>query len=288
MTRFDAALRSAFIQDLLAQVRGRPVDLLPFDTVRERLQLANLVERGVQEVPLDRIVGTVQRDREFNRAFLPRDESLRERWREIEGLAEGMRGFPPVELYRVGDTDFVVDGHHRVSVARAIGAPTIEAHVREFASPLALPVGASIEDVVARQGLVGFLQTTGLTARGDEFRTTEPDGYERLLDHINVHRHFRGVSEQREFPWPEAVRSWRDSVYRPMVEKIESSGILDDFPGRTATDLYLFTMDHIHHLRERYGDSAASPSRAIRHFRLSRPPRTFLQKLRAWWERMTG
>jgi len=284
VTRFDSALRTAFIQDLLAQVRGRPVDLLPFDAVRERLQLANLIDRGVQEVPLDRIVGTVQRDREFNRAFLPREESLRERWEEIEGLAEGTKGFSPVELYRVGGNDFVVDGHHRISVARAIGAPTIEARVREFTSTVTLPLGASIEDVVAREGLAGFLQTTGLTAEGDEFRTTEPDGYERLLDHINVHRYFRGVNEKREFPWPEAVRSWRDSVYRPMVEKIASSGILDDFPGRTPTDLYLFVMDHLHHLRERYGESAASPSRALRHFRLSRRTRgTLGERFRRWW-----
>ena len=89
MTRFDAALRSALIQDLLAQVRGRPTDLLPFDAVRERLPLRNLVDRGIQEVPLGRIVGTVQREREFNRAFLPREEGLRSRWEEIEGLAEG-------------------------------------------------------------------------------------------------------------------------------------------------------------------------------------------------------
>lgn len=289
MTRFDAARRAALVQDLLAQVRGRPTDLLPFDAVREKLRLRNLVDRGVQDVPLERIVGTVQREREFNRAFLPREESLRGRWQEIEGLAEGMKGFLPVELYRVGDTHFVVDGHHRVSVARAMGAPTIEARVKEFTGPVTLPSDSSIEDVVARQGLADFLGTTGLSAeRSDEFRTTEPNGYERLLDHINVHRHFRGVNESREIPWPDAVRSWRDTVYRPMTERIESSGILEEFPGRTATDLYLFTMDHLHYLRQRYGDSA-HPSRAFEHFRLSRRTKKgIVEKLREWWERLRG
>lgn len=288
MTRFDAALRAALIQDLLAQVRGRPTDLLPFDVVRERLPLRNLVDRGIQEVPLERIVGTVQRERDFNRAFLPRDESLRDRWKEIEGLAEGAKGFPPVELYRVGDTDFVVDGHHRVSVARAHGLQTIEARVKEFATPVTFPTDASIEDVVARQGLAGFLETTGLPAeKPDEFRTTEPNGYERLLDHINVHRHFRGVSERREIPWPEAVLSWRDAVYRPMTERIEASGILEEFPGRTPADLYFFVMDHLHYLRQQYGDVA--PTRALAHFRLSRRPKGGLvEKLRTWWARLLG
>jgi hypothetical protein len=290
VTRFDAARRAALIQDLLAQVRGRPADLLSFDAVRERLGLRNLVDRGVQEVPLERIVGTVQREREFNRAFLPRDESLRGRWKEIEGLAEGASGFLPVELYRVGDTHFVIDGHHRVSVARAMGAPTIEARVKEFTAPVTLPSDASIEDVVARQGLADFLETTGLSPeKPDEFRTTEPNGYERLLDHINVHRHFRGINEGREIPWPEAVVSWRDAVYRPMIERIEASGILEDFPGRTAADLYLFTMDHLHYLRERYGDAATRPARVLEHFRLSRRPKSsLLDTLRRWWRRMVS
>ncbi|HEX9148638.1 MAG TPA: hypothetical protein VF958_05685, partial [Thermoanaerobaculia bacterium] len=244
MTRFDVARRTALVQDLLAQARGRPTDLLPFDAVREKFRLRRLVDRGIQEVPLERIAGTVQREREFNRAFLPRDESLRDRWQEIEGLAEGAKGFPPVELYRVGETDFVVDGHHRVSVARSLGASTIEAHVKEFETAVPLDPTSSIEDVVLKEGLSDFLETTGLSPeRPDEFRTTEANGYERLIDHINVHRHFRGVNERREIPWPEAVRSWRDTVYRPMIERIETSGVLEEFPGRTPTDLYLFTMD---------------------------------------------
>ena len=283
MTRFDAALRAGLMQDLLAQVRGRPTDLLPFDAVRRRLRLRNLIDRGIQEVPLERIVGTVQREREFNRAFLPRDESLRDRWEGIEDLADGGKGFLPVELYRVGDTHFVVDGHHRVSVARAMGSPTIEARVQEFSAVVALPVNASIEDVVARQGLADFLETTGLTpGTDDEFRTTEPKGYERLLDHINVHRHFRGINERREIPWPEAVLSWRDSVYRPMIERIVASDVLQDFPGHTPADLYLFVMDHLHYLRQRYGDVA--PTRAFAHFRLSqRPKEGFRERLRRWW-----
>jgi hypothetical protein len=170
-----------------------------------------------------------------------------------------------------------------------MSAPTIEARVKEFTAPVAIPADASIEDVVAQQGLADFLETTGLSPeKADEFRTTEANGYERLLDHINVHRHFRGINEQREIPWPEAVLSWRDAVYRPMIERIEASGILEEFPGRTATDLYLFTMDHLHYLRQRYGD-AARPRRAFEHFRLSRRPKAGVaDTLRRWWGRLFG
>jgi hypothetical protein len=129
---------AAVMHDLLALARRRPLDLLPFEEVRDRLKLRRVVDRGTRDVPLGRIVGTFGRRGEFNRAFLPRSESLRERWEDLKDLAEGAAGFPVVELYLVGDVYFAVDGHHRISVARALGAPSIEAHVLEFITPVPL------------------------------------------------------------------------------------------------------------------------------------------------------
>ena len=289
MNGFDSARRAAVIQDLLSHLFKRPSDLLPFDEVRERLRLSHVVDRGVQDVPLDRIAGTVQREREFTRAFLPREEKLRERWEDVEELAEGARGFPPVELYRVGDVDFVVDGHHRVSVARAQGAPTIEARVKEFLTDVPLQPGASIEDVILKEGLAGFLEASGLVPSSpDEFRVTEPGGYERLLDHISVHRYYLGIERAAPVSWEEAARSWYETVYRPMIETIRRSRVLREFPDRTETDLYLFTMDHLHHLRQRYGPRFPL-SRAVRHFELSLTPRRSpLARLKLWWTRLRG
>jgi hypothetical protein len=289
MNGFDSARRTALMQDLLSHLLKKPADLLPFDAVRERLGLKHVIDRGVQEVPLDRIVGTVEREREFNRAFLPRDEKLRQRWEDLEELAEGTRGFPPVELYRVGEVDFVVDGHHRVSVARAKGLPTIEARVKEFPTGVPLSPEASIQDLLLQEGLAGFLAATGLVpSKPNEFRVTEPNGYERLLDHISVHRYYRGIELGRLVPWEEAVASWYETVYKPMIDTIRKSRILEEFPGRTETDLYLFTMDHLHHLRQRYGPRFPL-SRAVRHFELSLSPRPgVLGKLRLWWRRARG
>src|SRR5262245_48658292 len=113
MSDFDSARRAALMQDLLRLMKGLPSDLLPFEEVRERLRLKQIVDRGIQEVPLDRIIGSVGREGKFNRAFLPRDESLRERWEEVRSVAESQEGFPSIELYYVNDVYFVVDGHHR-------------------------------------------------------------------------------------------------------------------------------------------------------------------------------
>ncbi len=237
MADFDTARRAALMNDLLGLFQGRPVDLLPFEEVREVLRLKQVVDRGIQEIPLDRIVGTVGREHEFNRAFLPRDESLRTRWEELKDLAEGPKGFPPIEVYYVHDVYFVVDGHHRVSVARAVGAKTIEAHVKEFVSDIPLSPNTSIEDVILRTGLAGFLEVTGLDQEyPDEYVVTVPNGYERLLEHISVHRYYRGIETNRPVSWDEAVQSWRDTVYRPMIEIIQRHGVLGDFPGYTESD----------------------------------------------------
>jgi hypothetical protein len=256
------------MHDLLALLRQRPRDLLPFEDVRDRLKLRHVVDRGTHDVPLGQIVGTFGRRGEFNRAFLPRSESLRERWEDVRGLAEGASGFPVVELYKVGDAYFAVDGHHRISVARSLGAPSIEAHVLEFLTPVPLGADASPEDVLQKEGLADFLGTTGLVPSSpDEFRVTHPGDYAEMLEHIAVHRYFLGLDLSRDVSWEEAVRSWCETLFRPMTGTIRASGILEDFPGRTEADLYLFTARHLHDLRQRWGDDVA-PGRAIKHFRL--------------------
>jgi hypothetical protein len=265
MRRFDAARRAALMEDLLRLVARRPVDLLPFEEVRQGLRLRHMVDRGTYEVPLEAIVGTIDRGREFNRMFLPRAESLRHRWERVNELAEGSAGFAPVELYQVGHAYFVVDGHHRVSVARALNLRVIEAHVKEFVTPVPLDPQESLEEVMLKRTLADFLEVTGLSPEGDEFRATVAHGYDRLLDHINVHRYFLALERGTEVTWEDGVAAWRDHLYRPMVELIQRAGVMDGFPGRTATDLYLFTMDHLHFLRSRY--RVVRPELGVRHFR---------------------
>jgi hypothetical protein len=253
MLPFEEARRSALMQDLIRLVTGRPADLLPFEAVRGRLNLTNFVDRGVQEVPLDRIIGSVGREADFNRAFLPRTEAVRERWKRVRALAEGPVGYPPVELYKVSDVYFVVDGHHRISVARSFGSPSIEAWVKEYLTRVSLASDESVEDILLKGELADFLEATGLVAaEANDYRLSDPGGYERLLDHIEVHRYYKNVEQQRELSPREAVASWRDTVYGPMIEVIRNSGILEEIPGSTETDLYLYVMDHLHYLRQRY------------------------------------
>lgn len=288
MTTFDDARRAALVGDFLRLLQGKPVHLLPFDAVREGLKLRHIVDRGVREVPLDRIVGTLgkEREREFNRAFLPKEEKVRGRWLGVRRRVESQEGFDRVELYQVGDVYFVVDGHHRVSVLRALGAPTIEASVKEFVTPVPLDPDASVEEVLRQRGYAEFLEVTGLVPdHPGDFLLSDPQGYERLLGHIHVHRHYLGVDQGREIPWEEAVRSWLQTVYRPMGSTIREHRVLDAFPEGTEADLYLYVMDHLHYLRERYGHTVA-PDRAAREVgSAGRPRRSWRERMRLWRRR---
>ena len=131
---FQRARRREILSRVAAWLRRVPDDVtvvLPFEEVVAALGRESERPLGQLTVPLDAIVGTVGRTRDFDRRFRPRSNRLRGRWQRIDLAHRRGEPMPPVDLYRVGPMYFVRDGHHRVSVARALGHDTIEAYVTE-------------------------------------------------------------------------------------------------------------------------------------------------------------
>ncbi len=252
----------AVVHELMAALRGGPDELVPFGEVQHALRLSHMVDRGLQDVPLDAIVGSLNRTQDFDRAFLPRNEGLRARLRGMRRVVESDAGFAPVHLYKVGQAYFVVDGHHRIAVARSLGTATIEAWVREFATEVDVVPEDTVAEILAKAGERNFHAATGLPEGGeDDFRTTSPTGHDRLLEHIAGHRYYLGL-QGGDPTWEDAVRSWLETVYRPVVKVIRDQALLDSFPGRHEADIYLWLMDRLHYLRRRYGDNLA-PEAAV-------------------------
>jgi len=252
---FTQLRRRAFFQRVLGFFTGHePGGLLSFDEVRDKLQIRGQHYSGLQTIPLYQIIGTVGRYHEFNRAFLPTQEHIRARWKRIYQAAHE-QGFPPIEVYRVGDAYFVRDGHHRVSVLKELGATTVEAYVTEFETPVPLPPDTDAAELDLKREYAAFLRETRLAdlRPGQQIEFTLPGQYSKLQEHIAVHRHYLGLREQREIPYNESVARWYDEVYMPVVQIIRQAGVLDDFPGHTEADLYLWLIEHRHYLSERYG-----------------------------------
>ncbi len=242
---FRQARRRAGLERLLARLTGRSLDLLSFEEVRRKLRTGNMAARGLQEIPLDAIVGSVSRYRDFTRSFLPLSDSSESRWAGVK-VAQVTKGTPPITVYKVGDAYFVLDGNHRVSVARQMGLKTIEAYVTEVRTPVPLDPDVQPDDLIIKAEYANFLVQTGLFRLRPQadLTLTVPGRYAALLEHIQVHQYYLGLEQQRDVPYEEAVASWYDNVYRPVAELIEESGILRDFPERTVADLYLWLAEH--------------------------------------------
>jgi uncharacterized ParB-like nuclease family protein len=279
MVKFNAARRRAFIQDALAELSGRPENLLSFSDVQEQLHLSEPDQGArLEEIPLDKVVGSVGRYRDFNRAFLPRDQIDPNRWTRIERLRR-QHSLPPIDVFRIGDVYFVQDGNHRVSVARARGDKTIQAHVVEI--PVRVPLGpdTSPDDLILKSGYAEFLEATSLdrTCPDQCIELTRPGGYRLLLQHIEVHQFYMGLRSRYYPPLEEASADWYQTVYLPVVEHMRASHILDAFPGRTEADLYLWLANNHAQLQMRYGGPEQKAEEAVDDFaqehRLSALPR---------------
>lgn len=265
---FAAARFKAFFRRVFAFLTGQHNDLLAFDAVREKLRVGGPIYRGVRTVPIERIVGSVDRYRDFDRAFLPREDFMAERWQKVSRAWYQDISLPPVLLYKVGDVYFVVDGHHRVSVARQKGQADIDADVRECAVRVPVTTDIQPEDLVILGARVEFLERTGLdhVRPAAAVEVTILGGYDRLLEHIAVHRYFMGLDWQRDVSDEEAVGHWYDTVFQPITAVIGESDILSAFPGRTAADLYLWVLDHRHYLVEQGLANLVEPGQAAEDF----------------------
>ena len=132
---FLRARRHQFLAALAHRLRGQPADsdrLLPLDEVTGALGMRGERQLGLQAIPLDTIVGTAERRRDFDRHFRPTSNRVRERWEQLALAERRGAAIPPIEVYRVGGLHFVSDGHHRVSIAAATGQQTIDAYVTEI------------------------------------------------------------------------------------------------------------------------------------------------------------
>lgn len=264
---FSHARVKAFFRDLLAALAGRRNDLLSYDQVREKLRVGGPIYKGVQTVEVAKIVGSVNRYQDFDQAFLPTQSHTADRWQRVNRAFYEDISLPPVMLYKVGEVYFVVDGNHRVSVAKEQGQQYIDAEVRECHVKVPVTSDLRPEDLEILGARVEFLDRTGLDRLRPEagIEVTVPGGYDRMLEHIAVHRYFMGLEQKRDITDEAAVAHWYDEVYLPIIAVIRERRVLEAFPGKTESDLYLWVIDHQHFLFEQGGE-LSPPGKAAEDF----------------------
>jgi len=283
---FRRARRRAALQDILSQLRGRPANLLSYEDVSRKLKASGTTVRGLREIPISAIVGSVGRYADFNRSFLPRLDTNEERWADLKVRVSRRGMLSPIRVYQIGDAYFVSDGNHRVSVARQLGATSIQAHVTEVHTRVPLSPQDNPDDLILKAEYAGFLEHTRLDTHrpGADLRVTVPGQYQIIEEHIEAHRYGLARGQARDIPLEEAVDHWYDQVYLPVVQVIRDRGTLRDFPGRTETDLYVWIAEHRAELEKELGWEVRPQEVAEELVELSSPrPRHVLGRVGEWF-----
>jgi hypothetical protein len=252
-TDFLRARRGQHLHRLAGILRRESGDLaliLPFEEVLDALGRAGERYEGLRSIPIDAIVGTVDRTREFDRAFRPTSGRVRGRWERIAAAMRRGEALPPISVYRIGELYFVRDGHHRVSVARALGHESIDGYVTEVRTRVGADRTVTMADLPVKAHERLFFERVPLPPQaradiqlqdgweyGDLAESIEAWGFRVMQD--------RGDLLSRE----EVARLWLEEEYRPVVAMLHEAGLIGDRPEteaymKVACDRYRLLLTH--------------------------------------------
>lgn len=264
---FLAARAKGALESILSRLSGTPVGLMQYEEVRRRFSGVESADRKLKEIPLDAIIGSLSRTKDYTRNLLPLNSEDKERWARVKTMMDDLSGLPPIEVYQVGEAYFIIDGHHRASVARESGARHIEAYVREVKTRVPLTPEDDFEDVILKSEFDHFLSKTGLDKSRSQvdLRSTIPDDHRRLLDQIARHQQTLSAREKRDVPFDQAASDWVDQVYLPVVELLRARNVMQFFSDRTETDVYVWIMEYLWRSEQELGWKL-TPRDAIQNF----------------------
>jgi hypothetical protein len=237
---FQRARRRQVMSRLARRVGREPGDvdvILPYDEVVGALGYLEESYVGLQTVPLDAILGTVDRAKGFDRQFRPTTARVRARWERIANAVRRGEPMPPISLFKIGEVYFVRDGHHRVSVARALGRTDIEAYVVEVRTRVGAERSLRISDLPVKSHERVFYERVPLLARArGRIALSDPWDFGALAETVEAWA-FRLMQDRAEFlDRATAARVWFDDEYAPVVEMLREADMIGD---GTETDAYL-------------------------------------------------
>lgn len=241
---FDSARSRAFRRAIQATLTRRSHRLASLEAVLAAAGMEGKAFGGVQEIPLDRVVGSAAAEvkaTDFDPGFLPINRRLRERWTRIyKAMVEGDE-LPPIDVYRLDGYYYVIDGHHRVSVARNLGRDVVNARVVDVKTRAPVGPGADAAALLRAAEYSEFLESTQLHRLRPEARLecSRLGRYDEIFNHILGHRYFLGLERGRDVPLADAAASWYDNVYTPIAKLIRKHKVLEQMHGWTEADIYV-------------------------------------------------
>jgi hypothetical protein len=255
---FNKARNKALFNGIQHFLNPDEATLISFSDIKKLLKPEGEVYKGMQVVPIKLIVGSEGRYNDFDNHFFPKSKFLKERWANIDAAHYMDINLPPINLYECGGLYFVRDGNHRVSVAKSRGLEFIDADVVSLQSEITLKPSSTKEEMIAQ--IIQYEKRTfyAETVFGDitdywtlDFST--PGQYDVIYNHILCHKYFINMEKTEEIPFEEAVLSWFNKVYLPVIRQIDQHRIMKRFKGRTKSDLYVYLIKYWDELKKKFG-----------------------------------
>lgn len=209
-----------------------------FSQRQEQEKAYEAVERGVAMVPLSQIVGSVGRYHDFDTQFRAHHTSTTHRSERLDTIFSVMkkgRVLPPIALYQIKDDYYILDGHHRFRAAKELGYTDIRAKIVEL-----LPSDNSLENILYREKT----EFKDKYQFSEAIELTELGQFAHLDWQITKHQKHLQKKEQPEITCEAAAQDWFQTIYTPLYTLIKKSNLLEAFPGRTVSDLYLYISKH--------------------------------------------
>ncbi len=253
---FSKARNKALFNEIQHFLNPTETQLLSFTDIKKWLKPKNEVYMGMQEILVDHIVGSEGRYHDFDNHFFPKSLHLKNRWKSIDAARLTDTILPPIKLYEIGGIYFVRDGNHRVSVARSQGLAFIDAEVVSLQSEIKLRPGMKknqiLRKVIDYEKRVFYAET----AFGDITECWNLDfsssgQYDVIYNHIEIHKKYK--SEKADIGKVEAVQSWYDEVYLPVVNVLTKEAIMKKFKHRTIGDMYVWLIKYWQEMQDKFG-----------------------------------
>ncbi|MBN1823820.1 MAG: hypothetical protein JW803_05825 [Endomicrobiales bacterium] len=254
--------------------------LIDFETIEKHLDHAHQKYRGIEAIPIDKIVGSLDRYHDFTEGFLPKQEKTSAKYESVKQAVVAGKNLPPIKVYQIFDSYFVIDGHHRVTVAKnEMSAAAIDAEVIEIHFDIELSPNKkySVDTEQAKEFLVRleedafekktFLKNSILVY---PLKVTDLTSYGKLYEEILDFRKNYQFGEVSKKGIIYASYLWYETRLLPAVNIILQEKLLEHFPNRTYTDLYVWITQHKYFLSQKAGHDVG--------FDLSK--KDFLQKYR--------
>lgn len=256
---FSKAHNKALINEIAHFLSPKEASLISFNEIKNFLKPKNELYLGMKTIPVNKIVGSEGRYKDFDNEFFPKSQFMKNRWMHVDEANIQSITLPPIKVYELAGLYFVRDGNHRVSVAKLRGIEFIDAEVVSLQSEIVLSPMRSLKSMVRQIISYEKREFYAETLFGDitdfwglDFST--PGQYDVIYHHIITHKYFMNQSKPEEISMEEATLSWFNDVYCPIVAAIESKHIMHDFHGRTKSDLYVWLVKYWDELKKKFGE----------------------------------